>query len=76
MAYSDQLYQYLGKILAEAEQEEEDFRRYSHYEDALRQIPDKLASEERGLARRVLSRRMRESLPSNIGCASGDSDAE
>jgi len=70
--YSSELCCYIGQTELAAFQMPDGFKRYTCFCEALRLLLDDLSPEEKGLARRLLEARARETRPSNIGGASGD----
>lgn len=68
---------YIGRVELEAyksgRQNGEDYRRYMVLRTALENLAEaKLSSEDAKLASQYLTLRVKETKPSNIGCASGE----
>jgi len=71
--YSPELCQYIGRVEVEAFHERDSWDLYRCYQRALGSlITSGLSREDVAIAGDVLHKRLRETRPANIGCASGE----
>ena len=71
--YSQELYQYLGRIKLKSSQTKEPFERYIVFCNALESLSGEgLSEEDSRLARNILRIKAKETKPWNIGSASAE----